>query len=249
MNKQASLEINELSVSVSDAVVLQDINLLVESSSVHAIMGPNGSGKSSLAYALAGHPQYTITTGNVTLKNDDLLALAPHERARKGLFLSFQNPCEIPGVSVLSFFKEAYAAIKGIQGSMSDFNNLLTERCMQLGIDPLFLMRGVNQGFSGGEKKRLELLQMLVLQPDVVILDEIDSGLDIDALKSVAAGIERARKESPHMSIVLITHYRRILDYITPDHVHVLSQGSFVASGDYSLVTTLETEGYDVFKK
>ena len=249
MEKHFSLTIHNLSVAVSDVCVLHDINLSIASSSIHAIMGPNGSGKSSLAYALMGHPSYIIERGSIIYDYEDIVSKPVHERAQKGLFLAFQNPCEIPGVSVFSFLKEAYSAITGTALSVADFNILLHKRCAQLSIDPTFITRNVNVGFSGGEKKRLEMLQLLLLQPKVAVLDEIDSGLDIDALKIVAAGLRVARQENPHLSIILITHYRRILEYIKPDYVHVLHSGHIVASGDYSLVTTLETEGYDAFKK
>jgi Fe-S cluster assembly ATP-binding protein len=244
-----SLKINNLFVSVLDKPVLKDICLSVVSGTVHAIMGPNGAGKSSLAYAFAGHPSYVITSGSIVLHEHNLLECAPHERARRGFFLAFQNPPEIPGVSVFSFLKEAYAAVKNIQIAVEDFKIMLKKRCTQLAIDESFLLRGLNEGFSGGEKKRFELLQLLILQPHIAILDEIDSGLDIDALKTVAIGIEIARQENPLLTIILITHYRRILDYICPDYVHVLCDGRIVASGDATLSHTLELEGYDAFKQ
>jgi len=249
MEKHHSLIINNLSVCVLNKPVLKDICLSFLPGTLHAIMGPNGSGKSSLAYFLAGHPNYTLTTGSVLFNEHSLLDYAPHERAKKGLFLAFQNPFEIPGVSVLSFLKEAYMAVKEQHISVTDFTDLIRQRCAQLGIEESFLLRGLNEGFSGGEKKRLELLQLLVLQPSLAILDEIDSGLDIDALKAVANGIEIARKENPFLIVILITHYRRILEYIQPHFVHILCDGSIVSSGDYSLVDVLETEGYDGFKR
>jgi Fe-S cluster assembly ATP-binding protein len=248
MEKHAFLSINTISVSVLDKPVLKDISLLVESGSIHAIMGPNGSGKSTLAYALMGHPDYSFTAGAVTWNGQDLTSMPVHERARQGLFLSFQHPLEIPGVSVSSFLKEAYMAVTGGHISVADFHKLLLDRCAQLDIDPTFISRALNAGFSGGEKKRLELLQLLLLQPKVAILDEIDSGLDIDSLKVVAHGIELARAENPAMSILLITHYQRILDYIIPDHVHVLCDGRIVLSGDATVAHALEAKGYDGFK-
>jgi Fe-S cluster assembly ATP-binding protein len=248
MEKNALLRINNLFVSVIDKPVLYDIVLNINPGAIHAIMGPNGSGKSSLAYALMGHPSYQVTAGAVMLNGVDVLNLPVHERAKHGLFLSFQHPCEIPGVSVASFLKEAYMAVTGVHIAVADFQKLLIERCEQLSIDPLFTARGLNEGFSGGEKKRLELLQLLMLKPKVAILDEIDSGLDIDSLKIVAAGIELARKENPAMSIVLITHYQRILNYIVPDQVHVLCEGRIVASGDAQVARDLEAKGYDGFK-
>ena len=248
MEKNALLSLNNLFVSIFDKPVLYDINLFINKGSVHAIMGPNGSGKSSLAYALMGHPSYMVTSGGVTLNGIDILNASVHERAKNGLFLSFQHPCEIPGVSVLSFLKEAYIAVTGVHISVADFQMLLVERCEQLEIDPTFITRGLNDGFSGGEKKRFELLQLLILQPKVAILDEIDSGLDIDSLKIVAAGIELARKENPDISIILITHYQRILNYIVPEYVHVLCDGRIVRSGDAQVARELEAKGYDGFK-
>lgn len=248
MKNNEFLQINNISVSVIDKPVLYDISLNISAHAIHAIMGPNGSGKSSLAYALMGHPQYQITAGAVFLNDVDITTMPVHDRAKNGLFLSFQHPCEIPGVSVVSFLKEAYIGITGKHIAVADFQKLLIARCEQLSIDPSFIARGLNEGFSGGEKKRLELLQLLVLQPKVAILDEIDSGLDIDSLKVVAAGIELARKENPDMSIVLITHYQRILNYIIPDYVHVLCDGRIVSSGDANVARDLEEKGYDGFK-
>lgn len=249
MEKNALLYIKNLSVSVNDKPVLHDIDLHINAGAIHAIMGPNGSGKSTLAYALMGHPSYTVTSGSVLLNGIDMSSLSVHERAKSGLFLAFQHPCEIPGVSVASFLKEAYMAVTGEHIATADFQKLLIARCEQLLIDPLFIARGLNVGFSGGEKKRLELLQLLMLRPKVVILDEIDSGLDIDSLKIVGDGIALARKENPEMSVILITHYQRILNYITPDYVHVLCDGHIVASGNSSVAHELESKGYDAWKK
>lgn len=248
MKKNTNFALKNITVSVFNKLVVQDVSLLVEPGAIHAIMGPNGSGKSSLAYALAGHPSYLVSKGSVLLDSVDILNLPPHERAKRGLFLAFQNPCEIPGVSVLSFLREAYVAHRGEHISVADFRDLLIKRCMQLGIDQSFLARGLNEGFSGGEKKRLELLQLLILQPRVAILDEIDSGLDVDALKVVADGIAIARAENPLLSIVLITHYQRILGYIRPDFVHIMCAGNIVESGDFSVAAKVEVEGYEVFK-
>jgi Fe-S cluster assembly ATP-binding protein len=183
------------------------------------------------------------------LNGVDLTVQAVHERAKNGLFLVFQHPCEIPGVSVASFLKEAYVATTGVHISVVDFQKLLVARCEQLSIDPAFMARSLNDGFSGGEKKRLELLQLLILQPQIAILDEIDSGLDIDSLKIVADGIALARKENSAMSIMVITHYQRILNYIIPDYVHVLCDGHIVTSGDATVAHRLESEGYDAWKK
>jgi Fe-S cluster assembly ATP-binding protein len=248
MEKNTFLSINKLNVSVIDKPVLYDISLQINAGAICAIMGPNGSGKSSLAYALMGHPYYIVTNGTILLHGIDITTMSVHERARNGLFLSFQHPCEIPGVSVISFLKEAYVAVMSVQISVVDFQKLLIARCEQLAIDVSFITRGLHEGFSGGEKKRLELLQLLILRPKIAILDEIDSGLDIDSLKVVAAGIELARKENPAMSIVLITHYQRILNYIVPDYVHVLCEGRIVSSGDAQVAHMLELKGYDEFK-
>jgi len=248
MEKSALLSINNISVSVLDKPVLYDIALDVNAGTIHAVMGPNGSGKSTLAYVLMGHPGYAITSGSVLLNGVSIADMPIHERAKNGLFLAFQHPCEIPGVSVASFLKEAYMAVTGKHIAVTDFQTLLLERCAQLNIDSSFIARSLNVGFSGGEKKRFELLQLLILRPKIAILDEIDSGLDIDSLKIVAQGIELARKENPDMSILLITHYQRILNYIVPDHVHVLCDGRIVLSGDATVAHTLEAQGYDGFK-
>ena len=212
MEKCAFLSINNISVSVLDKPVLKDILLSISSGEVHAIMGPNGSGKSSLAYVLMGHPHYAITAGIILLNGENIADIAVHERAKKGLFLAFQHPLEIPGVSVASFLKEAYSAKTGLHVSVADFQRIVLDRCAQLAIDPSFITRGLNVGFSGGEKKKLEILQLLILRPDVAILDEIDSGLDVDALNSVADGIEIARQENPAMAFLVITHYQRIFE-------------------------------------
>lgn len=244
MEKQSLLSLNKLSVSILDKPILYDIDLDISAGTIHAIMGPNGSGKSSLASSLMGNPTYTINSGTAYLFGKDLLAMPIHERARNGLFLAFQHPYEIPGVSVISFLREAYTAIKNSSLSVPDFHTLLKQYCTVLKIDDSFLNRGLNVGFSGGEKKRLEILQLLLLQPTVVILDEIDSGLDIDSLKIVANALEYARRENPLMSIILITHYQRILEYVTPDYIHILQNGRLVLSGDASLAPLLEAKGY-----
>ncbi len=248
MEKIPLLLIKNIYVSVLDKPVLYDISLQINPGTIHAIMGPNGSGKSSLAYALMGHPNYTITSGEVYLLHNNLIAMPVHERAKNGLFLALQHPCEISGVSVSSFLKEAYSAVTGMHVTVADFQFLLLERCNQLDIDHSFVTRALNVGFSGGEKKRLEVLQLLMLRPKIAVLDEIDSGLDIDSLKIVARGLALARAENPSMSIVLITHYQRILDHIVPDYVHVLCEGRIVESGDATVAHTLELKGYDAFK-
>lgn len=243
------LHICDLSVLVNDNLILDSINLSIKLGSVHAIMGPNGSGKSTLAYTLMGHPQYTITNGTIMLDNNDITKLSPDKRAKHGLFLAFQQPPAIPGVRVITFLKETYTVATGKNVSVPEFHAILNERMRQLAIDPSFAYRDLNDGFSGGERKKFELLQLLVLQSKVVILDEIDSGLDIDALKIVGNGIAIARKENPDLSIIIITHYQRILNYIRPDYVHILYDGRVVKSGSFSLVQQLEKKGYDIFRK
>lgn len=249
MLKNTLLSINNISVAVFNKPVLEDITLFIDSGTIHAIMGPNGSGKSSLAYTIVGHPDYLVTAGSIAFQLQDLSALSIHERARAGIFISFQQPIEIPGVTVASFLKEAFMAVTGKHIAVADFQQLLQTRCAQLNIDFSFTERAVNVGFSGGEKKRLELLQLLMLQPKLAILDEIDSGLDIDSLKIVAAGIERARQENPSLAIILITHYQRILDYIVPDYVHVLCDGKMQHSGNALVAQHLEATGYHEYKR
>jgi Fe-S cluster assembly ATP-binding protein len=241
------LKIENLHASVNGTPVLNGVNLQVEPGEVHAIMGPNGSGKSTLAHVLAGRPGYAITQGSVTYDGRDLLALEPEERAREGVFLGFQYPVEIPGVNNVYLLKAAVNAARKHRGlpevDAFEFLTLVREKMKLMQMDESFLSRGVNEGFSGGEKKRNEILQMLVLEPRLAILDETDSGLDIDALKIVAAGVNSLR--SPDRSFVLVTHYQRLLDHIVPDRVHVLVRGRIVRSGDSSLAQELERRGYD----
>ena len=241
------LEINNLNSRIGDAEILHGLSLSVQAGEVHAIMGPNGSGKSTLAQVIAGHDDYEVTSGTVTFNGKDLLALAPEERAREGIFLGFQYPVEIPGVNNAYLLKAAVNARRKHQGlgevDAFEFLKLAREKMATLGMDPKFLNRGVNEGFSGGEKKRNEILQMAMLEPTLAILDETDSGLDIDALKAVAQGVNALR--NPERAIILVTHYQRLLDYIQPDHVHVLSQGQIVRSGDKSLALELEERGYE----
>ncbi len=240
------LHIKNLHVSVEGKPILRGIDLYLRGGEVHAIMGPNGSGKSTLAMALAGREGYEVTEGSVSFLGDDLLAMAPEARARSGLFLAFQYPVEIPGVANVQFLKSALNARRVHEGlpelDAMDFLVLVKDNLKQLGLDESLLYRGVNEGFSGGEKKRNEILQMAVLAPRLAILDETDSGLDIDALKIVAAGVNRLR--APDRAILLITHYQRLLEYICPDHVHVLSGGRIVRSGGPELAETLERKGY-----
>lgn len=241
--------ISNLSVSLSGTSILNGITLALAPGSIHAIMGPNGSGKSTLAHALAGHPYYTIDQGSISLDQADITHMRPDERARNGLFLAFQYPVAIPGVKVHLFLKEALYAITGKHMPIAEFNEMLRIAMEQLQIDPAFAYRDLHDGFSGGEKKRLELLQLLILKPKVAILDEIDSGLDIDALKIVADGIAIAREQNPQLRILLITHYQRILQHITPDYVHVLCKGSLVDSGNSELAQQLERKGYDGYRQ
>lgn len=240
------LEIKNLCVSVDDKPILKGVNLTVRAGEVHAIMGPNGSGKSTLAHVLSGRDGYSVTEGSVSFDGHDLLALPPEERAREGVFLAFQYPVEIPGVSNSYFLKTALNAIRAHRGQEAvdayDFLKLVKDKIALLEIDKGMLRRNLNEGFSGGEKKRNEILQMLVLDPRLAILDETDSGLDIDALKIVAKGVNSLRDE--HRAVLVITHYQRLLDYIVPDHTHVLAGGRIVKSGDKSLALELEKRGY-----
>ena len=241
------LKIDNLQASVGGRKVLDGLTLNVPSGEVHAIMGPNGSGKSTLSFVLAGRPGYEVTGGSVTWQGRDLLTLAPEERARAGLFLGFQYPVEIPGVNNVYLLKAALNAARREGGLQEvdafEFLALVREKMKIMQMDESFLSRGVNEGFSGGEKKRNEVLQMLVLEPKLALLDETDSGLDIDALKIVAQGVNNLR--GPDRTIVLITHYQRLLAHIVPDRVHVLARGRIVRSGDRSLALELEARGYD----
>ena len=241
------LQIQNLHVKVAERAVLRGIDLAVPAGEVHAIMGPNGSGKSSLSHVLAGKPGYTVTAGSVSYQGRDLLALTPEQRAHAGLFLGFQYPVEIPGVNNAYLLRAALNAARRHRGEAEvdafDFLSLVKERMALMKMDESFLSRGVNEGFSGGEKKRNEILQMLVLQPTLAILDETDSGLDIDALKVVAAGINSQR--APGRAVLLVTHYQRLLDHVQPDRVHVLVRGRIARSGGPDLARELEQRGYD----
>lgn len=240
------LSIRDLRVNVDGLEILRGVNLDVETGSVHAIMGPNGSGKSTLASVLAGRDGYEVVSGSVTYKGQDLLDMDPEVRAREGVFLAFQYPVEIPGVNTMYFLREALNAVRKHRGqdelTAGEFLRLARERVRPLGIDPDMLKRAVNEGFSGGEKKRSEIFQMAMLEPALGILDETDSGLDIDALKVVADGVNALR--SPERAFVAITHYQRLLEYIVPDRVHVLANGRIVRSGDKALALELEERGY-----
>ena len=241
------LEIKNLKAGIGDTEILTGLSLTVKPGEVHAIMGPNGSGKSTLAQVLAGHEDFEVYDGTVEYMGKNLLELAPEERAREGVFLGFQYPVEIPGVNNTYLLKAAVNAKRRHQGldeiDAFDFLKIARETMEMLDMDQSFLNRGVNEGFSGGEKKRNEILQMAILEPRLAILDETDSGLDIDALKAVANGVNSMR--DPERSIVLVTHYQRLLDYVEPDYVHVLSQGRIARSGDKSLALQLEEKGYD----
>lgn len=241
------LQVRDLKSRIGDSEILRGLSLSVNAGEVHAIMGPNGSGKSTLAQVIAGHEDYEVTGGTVTYNGENLLDLEPEERAREGVFLGFQYPVEIPGVNNAYLLKAAVNAKRKHQGlgevDAFEFLKLAREKMAALGMDPKFLNRGVNEGFSGGEKKRNEIFQMAMLEPTLAILDETDSGLDIDALKAVAEGVNALR--SPERAIILVTHYQRLLDYVEPDQVHVLSEGRIVRSGDKSLALELEERGYD----
>jgi Fe-S cluster assembly ATP-binding protein len=240
------LEIRDLHARVGDREILRGVDLTVDAGDVHAIMGPNGSGKSTLAHVLAGRPGYTVTQGRVLYKGRDLLAMSAEERAREGVFLAFQYPVEIPGVSNVYFLKAALNAVRKHRGlpelDAMDFLALVKEKSKVVDIDEALVKRPVNEGFSGGEKKRNEIFQMAILDPALAILDETDSGLDIDALKSVAAGVNQLR--SSERAMVVVTHYQRLLDYIVPDFVHVLIDGRIAHSGGKELAHQLEAKGY-----
>lgn len=239
------LKVSNLSVSIDGKPILNSLNFSYAPGSIHVLMGPNWSGKSTLAYTLMGHPQYQITHGSIYLNDADITQLAIDKRAQAGLFLAFQHPYEIPGVTVLSFLKEAHHACTKKILSMKEFQELLYAKMAVLEIDIAFAHRALNCGFSGGEKKRLEILQMLILQPKIVILDEIDSGLDVDAVKIVAQGLQIARKENPDLCIIIITHYPRLLSYIEPDFVHVMHKGKIIEQGSAELAFAIEKRGYD----
>ncbi len=248
---QPLLAIRDLRVAVDTTEILKGVNLTVHHGEVHAIMGPNGSGKSTLAHVLAGRPDYRVTAGELRYKGRDLLAMDPETRAREGIFLAFQYPLELPGVRTWQFLKSAVDAVRQYRGlpelPVKAFNRLLEEKRALMHMAPDLVRRSVNEGFSGGEKKRNEILQMALLEPALAILDETDSGLDIDALKIVANGVNQLR--GPDRAIVLVTHYQRILNYITPDAVHVLMDGRLVRSGGHELALELEAKGYDWLRR
>ncbi|HCA89334.1 MAG: Fe-S cluster assembly ATPase SufC [Legionellaceae bacterium] len=240
------LKINDLHVEIKQNTILKGVNLTVNAGEVHAIMGPNGSGKSTLSKVLAGHPAYDITAGSIHYLSQDIASWLPERRAQSGIFMSFQYPLEIPGVTNINFLKASVNEIRKHQGEAPldalEFLSFVREKCQLLEMDESFLYRSINEGFSGGEKKRNEILQMLALEPKLAILDETDSGLDIDALKVIAEGINALR--SSKRAIILVTHYQRLLDYIEPDFVHVLAGGRIIKSGDKNLALKLEDKGY-----
>jgi Fe-S cluster assembly ATP-binding protein len=246
-NAKKILEVRGLTATVAGVEILKGMDLTVRAGEVHAIMGPNGSGKSTFAKALAGHPAYTVTGGEVLFEGKDLFALAPEERSRAGVFLGFQYPVEIPGVSNSAFLRLAYNTVQGARGRDEldplEFDDYVREKMKLLEMDPGFLDRSVNDGFSGGEKKRNEILQMAILEPKLAILDETDSGLDIDALRIVAQSVNRLL--TPDNAVVLVTHYQRLLNYIAPDFVHVMEGGRIIKTGGKELALELETRGYD----
>jgi Fe-S cluster assembly ATP-binding protein len=246
----ALLELDNLHVVADAYEILKGVSLAVGEGELHALMGPNGSGKSTLANTIFGNPQYEVTKGRILFKGEDITGLSTDERAKRGLFLGFQHPEELPGVSVFNFLRQSMAARKGIDDfSILEVRVALMDWMPRLGLDSRFTERYVNEGFSGGEKKRNEILQMAMLEPDFAVLDETDSGLDIDALKVVSAGVNAVREVRPQMGALLITHYQRILEYLTPDVVHVFIDGRIVASGGQELARQLETEGYDTFRE
>jgi Fe-S cluster assembly ATP-binding protein len=244
-HKMNALSVENLHVTIAGQEIVRGLSLTVPRGEVHAVMGPNGSGKSTLAKVMAGHPDYEVTAGKITMDGENLLDLEPDERARKGLFLAFQYPSEVPGVTIANFLRAAVQARlpEGEELEVTEYYAKLYEKMELLGMDRSFTSRSVNEGFSGGEKKRTEILQLAMIDPKYAILDETDSGLDIDALKTVAHGMNSLR--GPNIGILLITHYQRILNYVVPDHVHVMVQGRIVRSGGKELALELEERGYD----
>jgi Fe-S cluster assembly ATP-binding protein len=240
--------IDDLHVSVEGTEILKGVDLVVGPGEIHALMGPNGSGKSTLANTLLGHPDYQVTSGRIVFRGTDITEWTTDVRAKAGIFLAFQYPEEIPGVSVVQFLRQALSARKGVDLSVLELRLSIMDWMGRLGIDPAFAERHLNEGFSGGEKKRNEILQMAVLEPEFAVLDETDSGLDIDALKVVSNGVQEVRKDRSELGVLLITHYQRILQYLEPDVIHVLRDGRVVASGGPELAHQLEKEGYDAWR-
>ncbi len=245
--RRPALEIVDLRVSAEDREIVKGVSLAIYPGELHAIMGPNGSGKSTLAAAIAGKPSLNITGGKIYLRGEDITEMSPDERGRAGLFLAFQYPEEVPGVTILQMLRAALSQRKGQNYAAFELRMMIRDALQDLQMDPSFADRYVNEGFSGGEKKRCEILQLAVLQPAVAILDETDSGLDIDALRIVAEGVDHIRSKDPELALLVITHYQRILRYLKPDRVHVLVDGRIVASGGSELAEELEAEGYERF--
>ncbi|HUW03267.1 MAG TPA: Fe-S cluster assembly ATPase SufC [Acidimicrobiales bacterium] len=241
-------EIRDLHVSAEGQEILRGVDLTVDAGEVHALMGPNGSGKSTLASTLLGNPDYTVTKGQILFKGDDITTWDIDVRAKAGLFLAFQYPLAIAGVSVINFLRQALSERKGTELSVLELRRTIMEWMDRLDMDPAFADRYLNEGFSGGEKKRNEILQMAMLEPEVAILDETDSGLDIDALKVVARGVQEVRQDRPEMAVLAITHYQRLLDHLTPDVVHILVDGRIVESGGMEVAARLEQQGYESVK-
>lgn len=246
-SNQNLLYVDSLCVSIDQTPVLRKVTLQINPGTLHVIMGKNGSGKSTLARTLMGDPACTVTAGSITYKGDPLLELSADKRAQQGIFLAFQNPCVLPGVSVLTLLKEAYQAQHKKMSSIAEFKEYVLQQMLFLGIDPSFCDRNVNEGFSGGEKKKLELLQLLVFRPTCIILDEIDSGLDIDALKLVTKSITAVMTDNPSAVVIVVTHNPHLLEQINPDCVHIMSGGSLTHSGGTSLLSTLKEKGFDAF--
>jgi Fe-S cluster assembly ATP-binding protein len=242
-NATPTLVIENLHVSVEGKEILKGVSLTVNQGEIHALMGPNGSGKSTLASTIMGHPKYTVTSGDIRFRGESILNLPPDERARRGLFLSMQYPVAIPGVTLVNFMRRAVSAVRGTDVPVREFTNLLTSKMSLLKVDREFARRYVNEGFSGGEKKKAEILQLAMLQPKIAVLDETDSGLDIDALRTVAEGVSAV--VGPDLGVLIITHYQRILNYIKPDHVHILAEGRVIREGGPELAIEIENRGYD----
>lgn len=243
------LKLQNLTVQINNQIILKNLSLQVQPGTVHALMGPNGSGKSTLAYAIMGHPSCQVTTGNLIFRDQDITDLAIDKRARLGIFLAFQYPQAVPGLKVFNFLKAAYEAFGGEDKTVSvlEFKQILDAALVTLGLNPELIERDLNDGFSGGEKKRLEMLQLYLLQPKIAIIDEIDSGLDVDALRVVAQVLQACRDRDPEFTIILVTHYRRILEYLKPDFVHVVANGELVASGGAALSHKIDQNGYGLY--
>ncbi|GIU83826.1 MAG: ABC transporter ATP-binding protein [Acidimicrobiales bacterium] len=248
---EALLVVEDLHVvpKESDVEILRGVDLQIGCGEVHAVMGPNGSGKSTLAETIMGNPQYEVKSGRIIFKGEDITSWGPAERARAGLFLAFQYPQEIQGVSVVNFLRQALSQRTGVELSVLELRLAIMEWMERLGMDATFGDRHLNEGFSGGEKKRNEILQMAILRPDLAVLDETDSGLDVDALSVVARGVQEVRREKPDMAVLTITHYRRLLEHLTPDRVHVLMGGRLVASGGLDLAESIDSEGYERWRE